>query len=1301
MHSRLICTQWLHCLSTNIGILRQQPKQQHEIVEVGGLAGAAGHAASPRPAAPHSAIRPHALSVQQHTSQRHHVGVLRWRHSGWHSSDRIRSSGGGSAAQPDAPTPPLKPSASVYVEGYLYRAGNGDRAWNSTWKRRWVTLESDPSIGFRVLLYYAECSSPKPRGAILLADVALALPSDDDARASRPSGACALGGQRPCTFYLKSSTRTYTFAAESGTELLRWLRPLSLLVKGEPGLHAALQQLQASAAAAEHHGSDACGSSGGGGDGASAEGGGTEAGGPSQSPGAAAPDAAALDAAASSAAAPSAAAVSTHSHEMTWRVERVPKVQQQQPPPPPQQQQQRDVLINLRAVTIAVAHPAARVVKFEYHLSRLATLAVSSTHQSQVTLAFNDGRSFQYRFESAREAQSFCAVLRGAWQRREPPGASSSEAAGGGRRRGMSVVSWLGARRSLKTASDSISVRVCTFNLGNGAPSSPEVLAPWLRPEARCSIYAIAAQECYFEPVVGGRDCEGDWIRMLSLCLGGDYDLLTSVSMREIRLVIFVARAVAHEVTHVETSHKGTGIGGLGNKGAVAASMQVRASSLCFVGCHLAARPERIAERNGNYTDILECLRLGRKEFELGQQFHHVFLAGDLNYRVELPFEEAKAHAESSPPELAPLLGACQLKKEKEGGRTLQGFREAPITFAPTYKCHVGKHPGHRTYANKRDQAPSFTDRVLHYSMPRCESELQVTSYDAAPTITLSDHTPVAASYELKLRAPPKPEPAAHVQLRLSELKVLLQPPKMLAVAEASGSRKRTSQKTNKAKRISKLPRISLAGARLSGNKDAPAARISSAGRTSAAQKPRISFAQGAATATPRKRLTPRALDAGPVQLACCGTFLESGKFTVSDEIEVVLEDDSTPSDAATPHAVPEDSVNSEASMSGAPAGRPERLRHMAEVVLHPTVTDRAYLRQQHLLVLCRRGRKLLGGAVIPLADASGSAPVPFECTVSLRGHPTATISGELYLSEKRDGSAVRKMTAGVRAGVRLANRLRSVRGGSVRGGSVTVRGGSMMEGGTSDKSVPGLKGATTGATGLHIATPEDGAPDADEPVRVVGDGTVRKWLVEARESTSYQAKDYSFGGQEPTLYRRGTLWHAIEDEDDDDGRALEMSAASTEAGRAVVAPGEAASAAAPPASAVVDPSHVSVGRIASSASELVDPNDSARSSLDMAFAERSSGRPSSRPSSRPSGPDGTHSSLDSLHEFLDDVLDGDASSSSDEDEEQSRMLAPSFWTADSVPLEEGSMMEPSITQESSGPRRPLWPIPHSRSTIS
>ena len=197
----------------------------------------------------------------------------------------------------------------------------------------------------------------------------------------------------------------------------------------------------------------------------------------------------------------------------------------------------------------------------------------------------------------------------------------------------------------------------------------------------------------------------------------------------------------------------------MGNKGAVAASMQVRATSLCFVGSHLAARPERIHERNTNYTDILECLRLGRKEFEMTHQFHHVFWAGDLNYRVELPFEAAVTASEVVPLKsggfkvagLADLLAADQLAQQQSQGQCFQAFMEAPITFAPTYKCKVGLSP--RVYANKRDQAPSYTDRVLYHSMPRCEGELKLRAYESADTITFSDHTPVSATFELKLRS--------------------------------------------------------------------------------------------------------------------------------------------------------------------------------------------------------------------------------------------------------------------------------------------------------------------------------------------------------------------------------------------------------------------------------------------------------------------------------------------------------------------------------------------------------------------
>ena len=68
----------------------------------------------------------------------------------------------------------------------------------------------------------------------------------------------------------------------------------------------------------------------------------------------------------------------------------------------------------------------------------------------------------------------------------------------------------------------------------------------------------------------------------------------------------------AWQVSHVETSHKGTGLGGMGNKGAVAVSMQVRASSLCFVGCHLAARPERVAERNAKVGNLTESFQRER-----------------------------------------------------------------------------------------------------------------------------------------------------------------------------------------------------------------------------------------------------------------------------------------------------------------------------------------------------------------------------------------------------------------------------------------------------------------------------------------------------------------------------------------------------------------------------------------------------------------------------------------------------------------------------------------------------------------
>jgi hypothetical protein len=44
----------------------------------------------------------------------------------------------------------------IYIEGFLHKTGKGEHALSRAWRRRWVTLESDPSIGYHCLHYFAD-----------------------------------------------------------------------------------------------------------------------------------------------------------------------------------------------------------------------------------------------------------------------------------------------------------------------------------------------------------------------------------------------------------------------------------------------------------------------------------------------------------------------------------------------------------------------------------------------------------------------------------------------------------------------------------------------------------------------------------------------------------------------------------------------------------------------------------------------------------------------------------------------------------------------------------------------------------------------------------------------------------------------------------------------------------------------------------------------------------------------------------------------------------------------------------------
>lgn len=166
----------------------------------------------------------------------------------------------------------------------------------------------------------------------------------------------------------------------------------------------------------------------------------------------------------------------------------------------------------------------------------------------------------------------------------------------------------------------------------------------------------------------------------------------------------------------------------------------------------------------------------------------HLFLAGDLNYRI----------ASTAPPPLATFpsfdprsehyydvfLPRDQLSQERLAGKTLHGLTEAPVRFGPTYKYHVlsgsaaagdvgaasdGAAGGQDRPVDGVPEVrwrfaphrwPGWCDRVLYLDVPPWVSasaapgarepgrdgqgrKVEVLAYDALPVVATSDHRAV------------------------------------------------------------------------------------------------------------------------------------------------------------------------------------------------------------------------------------------------------------------------------------------------------------------------------------------------------------------------------------------------------------------------------------------------------------------------------------------------------------------------------------------------------------------------------
>ncbi|KAF9045408.1 DNase I-like protein [Panaeolus papilionaceus] len=284
---------------------------------------------------------------------------------------------------------------------------------------------------------------------------------------------------------------------------------------------------------------------------------------------------------------------------------------------------------------------------------------------------------------------------------------------------------------------------------------------------------------------------EDAWCLAIFAALGEKavkYEKLSSKQLVGMLIVIIVKKSLKDCFKDVAVAMAGAGIlGVMGNKGAVAirvsfvppdsgdklSVLSPGPTTITFVNAHLAAFDEMVDKRNLDFHDISKRLVFENtftpavdaseegKEAEDAQTplpWLSVYdcdalfwLVCDLNYRVDIPDIEMRRYLRDEEWDNASKFQALarydQLNKAIKDKKAFDGFQEMSITHMPTYRFSPGLAMDKLGYDLKRK--PAWTDRVLYMHGPACS--LLPLLYTAHPQITMSDHRPVAADFELDI----------------------------------------------------------------------------------------------------------------------------------------------------------------------------------------------------------------------------------------------------------------------------------------------------------------------------------------------------------------------------------------------------------------------------------------------------------------------------------------------------------------------------------------------------------------------
>lgn len=344
-----------------------------------------------------------------------------------------------------------------------------------------------------------------------------------------------------------------------------------------------------------------------------------------------------------------------------------------------------------------------------------------------------------------------------------------------------------------------LKLNVCIITWNTSSINLPD-LTPLFRSDTlhNVDIFAIGVQECKMLQ-------KNNWMQNFrTLAEHYGFSVIADTNLVQMIEVVFIKKELLPFVSCVETEKKGMGLGNFfGNKGAMLISFRIMGFLFVFVNCHLAPKVFKTLERNEMAQNFVKSIKIGEKFAQFDVLADFIFWFGDLNYRVDCPFQETITRLNND--NMKELRDKDQLKKQMGSNKIFSHFEEKQLEFSPTYRrtqilidedgnviqkkkkkekkeknkdkeknknndkekfnddgvsrysvqvSHVinlfpaGKYD--EVYNNKDDQSPSWCDRILI----KTNRNYETTFYNSLKEIKYSDHLPVQCSYSVYLTLP-------------------------------------------------------------------------------------------------------------------------------------------------------------------------------------------------------------------------------------------------------------------------------------------------------------------------------------------------------------------------------------------------------------------------------------------------------------------------------------------------------------------------------------------------------------------